>query len=129
MKLWVDESDGTSFFISVPTANADEYLSFDWTSKGHRILLQKLEEKNVKPPEGRKPDAEWDTLVVENNKLVEKKHNVWYDFGKNDLVDGENWRQTAEWLLEGSVAEKMLQQYLCHYHKTKQPFGRKTRNQ
>lgn len=109
MKLWIDESNGKSFFVSVPTINKDEDLSFDWTSKGNRILLQKLVGKNVKPPKNRKPDGEWDTLVIDNGQLVEKQHNVWYDFGKNDLVDGGNWLQIAEWPLDNSVATRMLE--------------------
>ncbi|MBU2613315.1 hypothetical protein KJ925_02555 [Patescibacteria group bacterium] len=108
MKLWIDESDGKSFFVSVPTVNVDEYLSFDWTTKGHRAMIQKLSGSGIQSPKDRKPDGEWDTLMIDCGRLIEKQHNVWYDFGKNDLVDGENWEQMQEWPLGETEAVKIL---------------------
>ena len=108
MKLWIDDGDSnTSFFISVATNQSDEYLSFDWTTKGHRVMIQRLTKTNVTALD-RKPNAEWDTLIIENGRLMEKQHNVWYDLGKNDLIDGENWEQTKEWPLDKSTAKKFL---------------------
>ena len=46
--------------------------------------------------------------MIDCGRLIEKQHNVWYDFGKNDLVDGENWEQMQEWPLGETEAVKIL---------------------
>jgi len=107
MKLWLGESDGRSFFLSVATVEKDDFLSFDWTYKGHRIVLQRRTAVDDEPPVGRQPDGSWYVLVVEAGRLVGKEREVWYDFDENDLVNGENWKAVQEWPLAKDVAVRM----------------------
>jgi len=111
MKLWIDESDGKSFFLSVQTVKDNEQLSFDWTRKGHRAMIQRLTEENIATPD-REPDGEWDTLVIDSQKLVSKEHCVWYDLDDNDIVNGENWLTVKEWPIDENLAEIM--RGICH---------------
>ncbi|MDD5251595.1 MAG: hypothetical protein PHT12_03095 [Patescibacteria group bacterium] len=110
MRLFIDEGGSEpikSFFISTPTAVPNDWLSFDWTSKGHRVLIQRLVETGVKTPD-HPADAEWNTLIIEDGKLAGKEHCVWFDFDTRDLVNDEMWEQIQEWPLDADVAEKML---------------------
>lgn len=113
MLIYADESrqvlEKESFFFSIPIIGEEgKMLSFDWTSKGHRVLIQKLE-GTQDAPKNKKPDGEWYTLVIKDGMLLEKQHNVWYDYGETDVVDGEVWVQEKEWPLPEDVAKKLLE--------------------
>lgn len=108
MTIYVD--DGYSkdqFFISVPVGDTGDAFSFDWTTKGQRILLQRWKEYR-EPPTDRNPDGEWDTLIIRDGELVGKEHTVWYDLGKEDLANGEIWEQIQAWPLNQQLAGRLL---------------------
>jgi len=93
MEIEVDynPSPSKTFFISV-SINDSEAISFDYTTKGHRILKQVLIEKK-KMPKDTNITSEWDALILENNKLIKKYHVKWIDLGKKDWVNNEIWEQ------------------------------------
>jgi len=78
-----------TFFISIGI-NYSEAISFDYTSKGHRVIKQILIEK--KPfPKDKKPTAEWDAIIIKNRKFVRKYHVKWIDMDKKDWTNDEIW--------------------------------------
>lgn len=104
MKIYLGEqSKEKSFFFSVPMKEKGKYLSFDWTLKGRRVLIQDLQ-GTQEVPKDKEPDGEWYTLVIEDGELIGKEHDVWYDYGETDIVNGEVWVQEKEWPLSEDVA-------------------------
>ena len=107
MKIYLDVVGKNSFFISIPLGNDREILSFDHTTKGSRIMRQRwLEEKEISG--GVEITAEWDTLVLENGKIVDKAHVEWVDMGKLDWVDGQVWETVWETPPSKELAERLL---------------------
>lgn len=84
------------FFISA-ALNAKEAISFDFTSKGHRIIKQVLIGKKSFP-KNKKCSSEWDAIVLKNGKLGKRKkyHVKWIDLGKKDWVNNEIWETLWE---------------------------------
>ena len=78
-----------TFFISVEVGK-NEAISFDYTSKGHRITKQILVE--LKSQKGRKIDGEWDAIIIKNRKFIKKYHVKWIDMGQRDWVNDEIWK-------------------------------------
>lgn len=109
-------SPKNTFFISVEISN-NEAISFDYTSKGHRIIKQVLAEK--KPfPEGRKPTAEWDAIVVDNRKFIKKYHVKWIDMDEKDWVNDEIWETVWSKPISREMKNKLLhysQLFSDHY--------------
>ena len=107
MKIYLgEESKKDMFFFSVPMEEEGKYLSFDWTTKGHRVLIQDLRGTQEEPKD-KEPDGEWYTLVIDDGKLVGREHDVWYDYGEIDIVNGEVWVQEKEWPLQEDVARSL----------------------
>lgn len=108
MNIEVDynPSPSNQFFISV-SLNKKEAVSFDYTSKGHRVIKQVLVDK--KPfPENEKISGEWDTLIVEDRKLIKKHHVKWIDLDKRDWCNEEIW----ETVVEKSILEELKDELL-----------------
>ena len=106
MDIFID--DGVSrdwFFISVPINDKDS-ISFDWTVKGQRVVLQRLEGKVVPP--NLEPSAEWDTIHIRNGKLIEREHVKWYDQGEKDVINDEIYKTIKEWPVDKMVASRLL---------------------
>ncbi|MDP3244513.1 MAG: hypothetical protein Q8M83_02520 [bacterium] len=79
-----------SFFISIGISD-NEAISFDYTTKGHRVIKQVLVEK--KPfPKNKKPTSQWDALVISNRKFIKKYHVKWINMDKKDWVNNEIWK-------------------------------------
>jgi len=91
MNIEVDynPSPSKSFFISV-SLNDKEAISFDYTLKRHRVTKQVLVEKK-RFSENSKINGEWDVLVLDDGKFVEKYHAKWIDLGKKDWVNDGIW--------------------------------------
>lgn len=72
MEIEVDynPTPSTSFFISV-SVNDTEAISFDYTTKAHRIIRQVLVDKKSFPI-NQMITSEWDTLVLKDGKFVQK---------------------------------------------------------
>ena len=95
-----------TFFVSVGMSDK-EAISFDYTSKGHRIIKQVLIDK--KPfPKDKKPTAEWDAIVINNRKLVKKYHVKWIDMDKKDLVNNEIWETVWSKPISKGLKDKLL---------------------
>ncbi len=95
-----------TFFISVGI-NKKEAISFDYTIKGHRMIKQVLVDK--KPfPKDKKPTAEWDAIVINNQKLVRKYHVKWIDMDKKDWVNDEIWETVWERPISKELKDKLL---------------------
>ncbi|MFH1585291.1 MAG: hypothetical protein ABIB79_00805 [archaeon] len=112
MKIEIDynPSPKDTFFISIGI-NDNEAISFDWTSKGHRVIKQVLIEK--KPfPEYKKPTAEWDAMIINNLKFVKRYHVKWIDKGKKDWVNNEIW----ETIWSKPISEKTKDKLLHYSH-------------
>ena len=78
------------FFISVGL-NEKEAISFDYTTKGHRVVKQVLVEQKSQEEaieQYGEVTAEWDTIVLKDGKFVQKYHTKWIDRGKLDTVNG-----------------------------------------
>ena len=110
-----------SFFISIGI-NEKEAISFDYTSKGHRIIKQILIDK--KPfPRNKKPTSEWDALVIKNGKFKKKYHVKWLDMNNKDWVNNEIWETVWRNPISESLAKKLLhysQFFSDNYKKLKQ---------
>ena len=94
------------FFISVSLSDK-ESISFDYTSKGQRIIKQILV-KN-KPFPNKKPTSEWDTLVLKGRKFVKIYHVKWIDLDKRDWVNNEIWETVWEKPMSRSLRDKLLE--------------------
>lgn len=95
-----------SYFISVGL-NDREAISFDYTSKGRRIIRQIL--VGNKPfPQGKEITAEWDSLVFEDAKFIKKYHVRWIDMGSKDWVNDEIWETVAERPVSDELKNKLL---------------------
>ncbi|NQU78412.1 hypothetical protein HQ545_01455 [Candidatus Woesearchaeota archaeon] len=98
------------FFISV-SLNDKEAISFDYTTKGHRIIKQVLVRQDASPTESEKkskPDAEWDSIVLEDKKFIKKYHVVWYDRDEEDLVNDELWETVWAKSIDEGLKDKLL---------------------
>lgn len=95
-----------TFFISVGISNK-EAISFDYTSKGHRVIKQVLIDK--KPfPKNKKPTAEWDAIAIDNRKFVKKYHVKWIDMDKKDWVNDEIWETVWSKPISQEIKDKLL---------------------
>src|SRR3990167_1975492 len=96
MDIEIDYNPSPSdmFFISVEIGD-NEAISFDYTSKGHRVIKQVLIDK--KPfPKGKKPTAEWDAIIINDRKFIKKYHVKWINMDKKDWVNNEIWETVWE---------------------------------
>lgn len=95
-----------SYFISV-SLNETEAVSFDYTSKGHRIIKQVLIDHKQMPID-QKITSEWDALVIENGKFVKRYHVKWVDLDKRDWVNGEVWEAVIVKPLPIEIKDQLL---------------------
>ncbi len=94
------------YFISA-SLNDKEVVSFDYTSKSHRIIKQVLIEK--KPfPKKKEISGEWDVLVFENQRFVKKYHVRWIDMDNKDWVNDEIWETVLERPISEELKNKLL---------------------
>jgi hypothetical protein len=94
------------FFISVGIRE-NEAISFDYTSKGHRVIKQVLIDK--KPfPKNKKPTSEWDAIIINNRKFIKKYHAKWIDMDKKDWVNNEIWETVWEKPISRELKDKLL---------------------
>jgi len=108
MKVEIDynPTPRKGFFISVSLSDK-EAISFDYTTKAHRIVKQILVSK--KPfPKNRKPTSEWDTLIFKHKKFVKEYHVKWIDQGKKDWCNDEVWETVWEKPISLSLKRKLL---------------------
>ena len=94
------------YFISV-SLNEKEAISFDHTIKGHRVVKQVLI-KTVTHEKNEVITAEWDTLIIKDQKFIEKYHVKWVDHGKLDIVNGEVWKTVWVKKLDTATDERLL---------------------
>lgn len=94
------------FFISVPLNNK-EYISFDKTIKGMRIIKQVfIEERPF--PEDANFDSEWETIIIKDGKFNNKFHVKWIDLNKDDWLNGEIWETVSEKPIDNKLSEDLL---------------------
>lgn len=80
-----------TFFISVGL-NDKEALSFDYTTKGHRVIKQILIERKkagVQNFDKKEISGGWDVIELKDGKFVHKYHVDWVDKGKIDEINDE----------------------------------------
>lgn len=109
MNIEVDYNPTPSkvFFISV-SVNDKEAISFDYTTKAHRIIKQILVDK--KPfPANQSISSEWDALVMQDKKLVKKYHVKWVDLGKKDWCNDEIWETVEEKPISKELTYELLE--------------------
>ena len=108
MEIEIDynPTPSNTYFISV-TINKDEAISFDNTSKGHRIIKQKLIEKKDFPIGG-KFSGEWDAIIIKDKKFSKKYHVKWIDLDKKDWVNNEIWETLWEKPILEQLNNKLL---------------------
>lgn len=116
-EIFIDDGDKRDFFfISVPINNR-ECISFDWTHKGQRIILQHLKKKDELMLE-ESSSGEWNTIVICNGKYLRTERIIWHDMGKEDWINNELWETIKERQLDAKAAEKLLKYSLIvrdHY--------------
>ena len=103
-------SERKHFFISVGL-NEKEAISFDYTTKGHRVIKQVLVEQRSQKEAVEQygaVTAEWDTIVLKDGKFVQNYHTKWIDRDKLDTVNGVTWETVWEKPVSEDVAEKLL---------------------
>ncbi len=94
------------FFVSVKISKKT-WLSFDNTTKGHRIMKQVL--KEIKPqPKNKKIDGKWEVLIIKNRKLIGQYKVKWIDMDKLDWVNNEIWETTLVKPITQKLADKIL---------------------
>jgi len=96
----------TSFFISV-SLNNTEAISFDYTTKAHRIIKQVLVDKKHFPLD-QTITSEWDALVLKDGKFVQKYHVKWIDMDKRDWCNDEIWETVKEQPISEELTEELL---------------------
>jgi len=108
MEIEIDTnpSPRDSFFISVPLRK-NEFLSFDYTYKGHRVIKQVLVEKK-KFPKNTKFDSEWVTIVVKNKKFLKTYKVKWVDMNKLDWVNNEIWETVWVKKISKKLKDRLL---------------------
>lgn len=106
MDIFIDDNiSRDQFYISVPL-NEIEFLSFDWTIKGHRIILQRVLKEEPVP--AARPTMEWDTIYISKGKFIGKEHTIWYDMGQRDWVNGKIYETVQEWSFNKATAKELL---------------------
>jgi len=94
------------YFISVKLSKK-EWLSFDNTTKGHRIMKQVL--KEIKEmPKGKKIDGKWKVLIIKNRKLVGEYNAKWIDMDKLDWVNNEVWETVKVRRISKKLSDRLL---------------------
>lgn len=108
MEIEVDynPSPAKFFFISA-SINNKESISFDYTSKGQRVIKQILIGKKEFPKD-KKPTSEWETLILKDRKFVRKHHVKWIDLNKKDWVNNEIWETIWEKPISVKLKNKLL---------------------
>ena len=93
MDVCVDLLDPRSgmFFISVQLGRYS--LSFDYTTKAHRVLKQ-VWVKKVKTKE--KPSGTWETLRILDGKPKGTTKVTWIDKGEVDIANGNAYEKVWE---------------------------------
>jgi len=95
-----------NYFISVKLSKK-EWLSFDNTTKGHRIMKQVL--KEIKEmPNGKKIDGKWTVFIIKNRKLIGKYKAKWIDMDKLDWVNNEIWETVKVKKISKALSDKLL---------------------
>lgn len=97
------------FFISAGL-NDKNALSFDWTTKGHRVIKQVLIKtrklEDVSPQN--QDSGGWDAIVLKDGKFLKRYHVAWTDKGKIDEVNNEVWETVWEKELPKETAHSLL---------------------
>jgi hypothetical protein len=108
MEIEIDYNPSPSkfFFISV-SLNNKEAISFDYTSKGQRVIKQILVKKKSFP--NKKPTSEWDTIVLKDGKFIKKYNVKWIDLDKKDWVNDEIWGTVWEKPISIELKNKLLE--------------------
>ena len=108
MNIEIDYSPtpSNSYFISV-CLNDTEAISFDYSSKGHRVTKQVLTD-HKQMQNDQKITGEWDTLVIKNGKFVKRYHVRWVDMDRKDWVNDEIWDTVAEKPLSTEIKDQLL---------------------
>lgn len=99
-----------SFFVSVGINN-NEALSFDCTTKGHRVIKQVLVERKISGVQNldkKEISGGWDTIELEDGKFVQKYHVDWVDKGKIDEVNNEVWETVWSKAISDVVMDKLF---------------------
>ncbi len=108
MKIEIDynPTPKNSFFISIPI-NEKEDVCFDNTSKRVGIIKQiVIEEKSI--PANTKIDEQWETIVLEDRKFIEKFTVNWIDKGEIDWCNGKVFKCVWEKHLSNKLKEQLL---------------------
>jgi len=115
------------FFISV-ALNNKEAISFDYTTKAHRIVKQVLIEK--KPfPKDKKISGEWDALVLKKGRFVKRYHVKWIDMGKKDWANDEIWEAAWAKPISKELKNKLIRfsHFISDNYKNLQKFPKEMR--
>jgi hypothetical protein len=111
MYIEVDYNPSPSkmFFISAGLSDT-EAISFDWTSKGHRVIKQVLRENNSgESAKTDKKDGSWEVILLKDGQFIKKYKVDWTDKGKIDEVNGEVWETVWEKPLPKDAAGLLLE--------------------
>lgn len=98
-----------SYFLSVKL-NETDWLSFDCTTKGHRVIKQVLRLQETPETAVEKYgalDGEWEVLSLRDGKFIRRYHAQWIDRDRLDTVNGETWETVWECPVPAGVDERL----------------------
>lgn len=116
------------YFISVGL-NAKEAISFDCTTKGHRVIKQILIKAQSHDEVIKKygdVTSEWETIVLKDGKFVRMYHARWIDRDKLDIVNGETWKTVWEKSISEEIDKRLLHysQFISDNYKNLDQFSK-----
>lgn len=105
IELGYNPTPSNNYFVSVGL-NDKEWISFDNTTKGFRVMKQVLIDKRFKPLE--EISGEWNDIILKDGKFIGRNHCIWYDYDKFDVVNGETWETVWTKPITKEVHKKIL---------------------
>lgn len=105
IELGYNPTPSKNYFISVGL-NDKEWISFDNTTKGFRVMKQVFIDKKFDP--SGTISGEWDDIVLKDGKFVKRNHVVWQDYDKFDVINGETWETVWEKPISSDDHKKLL---------------------
>lgn len=100
-----------TFFVSVSLGDKED-LSFDYTTKGHRVIKQVLigrKEIGVQDLDKKEISGEWDVIELKDGRFVRKYHAYWVDKGKIDEVNNKVWETVWSKPMPDEVKSNLLE--------------------
>jgi len=113
-----------SFFITVPVSKTED-ICFDNTDKRVGIIKQAVIEKKQIPANA-KIDEQWETIILEDGKFIDKQTVDWIDKGEIDWCNDKVFKFVWEKPLASELKKKLLyySRLICDNYKDLDKFSK-----